>query len=307
MGAVVERGVVDVTAHLGYQRLDTIGTGMVVTPSGEVLTNNHVIRGATSIQVSDAASGRTYSATVVGYDLGVDVAVLELKHASGLATVSIGSSSKARVGDAVTVIGNAGGNARQSRVSGKIDALDRSVTAIDESGNAEHLRGLIEMTAPLQPGDSGGPVVDGARQVIGMNTAGSGHFGSQRVNNDGFAIPIDRAISIANQIEQGHSSANVHVGPTAFLGVNTASPRSDTGRAIGALVTGVLPGTPAARAGLVRGDIVVAVDGHTIESPSALTSRVITGPPGATVALLWVDQAGEVHRARVQLAGGPPQ
>jgi S1-C subfamily serine protease len=86
MGAVVERGVVDVTAHLGYQRLDTIGTGMVVTPSGEVLTNNHVIRGATSIQVSDAASGRTYSATVVGYDLGVDVAVLELKNASGLAT-----------------------------------------------------------------------------------------------------------------------------------------------------------------------------------------------------------------------------
>ncbi len=306
--APVEPGVVDVTARLGYQGVETIGTGMVVTPSGEVLTNNHVIRGATSISVSDADTGRTYPATVVGYDPAVDVAVLELKGASELPTVPFGSSAKARVGDAVTAIGNAGGNGGAPvSASGKIDGLGRSITAIDESGSPEHLTGLIEMTAPLQPGDSGGPVADAAGEVIGMNTAGSGHFAFQHTSNDGFAIPIDRALSIANQIEHGRSSATVHVGPTAFLGVNTASPQSATGRAIGALITGVLPGTPAARAGLVRGDIVVSVDGRTIASPAALTSRLLARSPGATAALVWVDQSGKVHRASVQLANGPPQ
>ena len=290
-------GIVDITAHLGYQQLDTIGTGMLVGP-GEVLTNNHVIRGETAVRVADLASGRTYAAVVVGYDEGADVAVLRLEHAPRLAAVATGDSSKAHVGDPVTAIGDAGGNGGTRRTTGKIVAFGRAISAIDESGNTERLTGLIEMSAQLSPGDSGGPLLDGAGRVIGMDTAGSGHFRGQGFNNDGFAIPIDRALSIAGEIERGHASASVHVGPNAFLGVNIGSPGHLPGsRQVGALVTGVLPGTPAVGWGSARGDIVYSVDGHLIEAPSGLTGLLATLTPGTTVRLRWIDPAGKTHRA----------
>jgi S1-C subfamily serine protease len=302
-------GIVDVRAGLGYQRVTTIGTGMIVDGSGEVLTNNHVIRGATSIRVRDVDDGRIYSATVVGYDASADVAVLRLEGASRLTTVRIGNSSRAKVGDAITAIGNAGGvGGTPSRTTGKVVALDQSITALGEDGNPERLSGLIEMSAPTQPGDSGGPLVNGVGQVIGMNTAGTARFAAQESNDEGFAIPIKRALSLANQIENGHPSATIHIGPTAFLGVTTESPGYDPNfRVVGARVTGVLSGTPAARAGLIRGDIIYAVDGQTIVSPEALTNTLISRPPGATVQLGWIDQEGKTHRKSVRLASGPPQ
>ena len=305
VSARVERGIVDVTARLGYQSLDTIGTGMVVDGSGEVLTNNHVIRGATSIRVSDLDNGRTYAAVVVGYDVSADVAVLRLEDASGVQSVTLGSSSNAKAGDAVTTIGNAGGDGgTPRRTTGEVLALDRSITALDDSGNLERLTGLIEMSAPLKPGDSRGPLVDAAGEVIGMDTAGSG----QQSNNDGFAIPINRVLSVANRIERGQSSATVHVGKTAFIGVNIESPGHDSGApVVGALVTGTLSGGPASRAGIVRGDIIYAVQGRTIASPAALTSTLSRLSPGTTTRLAWIDQAGKTHRAEVRLESGPPQ
>jgi len=301
----VERGIVDVTAKLGYQGLDTIGTGMVVDGSGEVLTNNHVIRGATSIRVSDLDNGRTYSAVVVGYDVSVDVAVLRLVGAPGVQAVTLGSSSNAKTGDAVTTIGNAGGDGgTPRRTTGEVVALDQSITALDDSGNLERLTGLIEMSAPLKPGDSGGPLVDAAGAVIGMDTAGSG----QQSNTDGFAIPINRALSIANEIEHGQSSASVHVGKTAFIGINIESPgHGPGGRVVGALVTGTLAGAPASRAGIVRGDIIYALQGRTIASPAALTNTLSSMSPGAIARLAWIDQTGATHRATVRLESGPPQ
>ena len=279
-----EPGIVDVTASLGFQGLDTLGTGMVIDRSGEVVTNNHVIRGETSIRVADLDNGRTYSAGVVGYDVSADVAVLRLEHASGLQPVTIGDSSQAKAGEAVTTIGNAGGNGgTPARTSGEVVALDQSITALDDNGNLEQLSGLIEVSAPLKPGDSGGALVDAAGQVIGMDTAGSGQFRFQQSSNDGFAIPINRALSIARQIEQGRPSATVHVGKTAFIGVDIESPAHRAGaRALGALVTSVLPGAPASRAGIVPGDIIYAIEGRTVASPEALTGKLSNMRPGAT-------------------------
>ncbi len=304
-----EAGIVDVTASLGYQGLDTLGTGMVADRAGEVLTNNHVIRGATSIRVADLDNGRTYAAAVVGYDVSADVAVLRLEHASGVEPVAIGKSSQAKAGDAVTTIGNAGGNGgTPARTSGKVVALDQSITALGDGGEFERLSGLIEVSAPLTPGDSGGPLIDAGGEVIGMDTAGSGHFRFQQAGNDGFAIPINRVLSIATQIERGHSSATVHVGKTAFIGVDIESPGHQAGaREVGALVTSVLPGAPASRAGIVSGDIIYAIEGRTVASPQALTDTLSKMSPGATVRLEWIDPAGKSHRVSVRLENGPPQ
>ena len=215
---------------------------MVIDGSGEVLTNNHVIRGGTSIRVSDSDTGRTYLAVVVGYDAVTDVAVLKIEHASKLTAVLLGNSSAAKVGDVIAAIGNAGGvGGTPSRTSGKVVALDQSITAIGDSGGPERLTGLIEISAPTQPGDSGGALVDRAGKVIGMDTAGTAHFAARQDGDDGFAIPINRALSIASRIERGRSSTTIHIGPTSFLGVDTESPGYDPNfHDVGARVTAVL-------------------------------------------------------------------
>src|SRR6516225_7706598 len=176
----VDPGLVDIVSTLGDQNAEAAGTGMVVTSSGEVLTNNHVIDGATSIKATDIGNGRTYTAKVVGYDKSDDVAVLQLQGASGLTTVSFGDSSRVHVGQSVTALGNAGGKGGTPSVAtGTVTGLNQSITASDEgSGSSENLTGMIETNANIQPGDSGGPLVNSAGQVIGIDTAASGGSGS---------------------------------------------------------------------------------------------------------------------------------
>jgi len=231
IAAKVDPGLVDVVTTLGYQNGQAAGTGMVLTPNGEVLTNNHVIDGATSIKATDIGNGRTYTAKVVGYDKTHDVAVLQLQGASGLQTVSL-SSGRPRTGQKVVALGNAGGKGgTPSEVTGRITGLNQSITASDESaGNAERLTGMIGHNAPIQPGDSGGPLVDTDGQVIGMNTAGSSSSsaGNQpgqtqtQTQTQAFAVPITDASSIASQIEAGTPSSTVHLGRTAFLGIESS-------------------------------------------------------------------------------------
>jgi S1-C subfamily serine protease len=233
----VDPGLVDVVTTLGYQGGAAAGTGMVLTPTGEVLTNNHVIDGATSIKVTDVGNGRTYPAKVVGYDKPHDVAVLQLAGASGLQTVTLGSSAP-RTGQKVVALGNAGGKGGTPSVAaGHITGLDQAITASDESaGAAERLTGMIGHNADIQPGDSGGPLVNTYGEVIGMNTAGSSSSprtgfqpqpgqsqpGQSQPTTQAFAIPITTASSIASQIEAGTPSSTVHIGRTAFLGVETS-------------------------------------------------------------------------------------
>jgi S1-C subfamily serine protease len=309
--ASIDDGIVDVTTNLGYQDASAAGTGMVLTSSGEVLTNNHVIRGATTIRVIDPSTGKQYAATVVGYDLAADVAVLKLTGASGLKTVSLGDSSKVTVGEAVTAIGNAGGvGGTPISAPGTVTALGQSITASDEDGTSERLTGLIGVNAGVQPGDSGGPLVDSSGQVVGMDTAASAGF-SFRYQDGGsqaFAIPIDKAVAIAKEIEAGHS-ATAHIGATAFLGIEIeAATFFDGGRPTsGAVVAGVVHSSPAAKAGLAYGDVIVALNSHTIGSPTTLTSLLQKASPGTKVQIRWVDQFGTSHTAHVTLASGPPQ
>ena len=309
-GASVDRGVVDVDTDLGYQNGAAAGTGMVLTSTGQILTNNHVIRGATAIRATVPATGRRYSATVVGYDVSADVALLKLQGASGLQTIAAGNSAKVKRGQTVIAVGNAGGAGGAPLVTkGTITALRRTITASDADGLSEQLPGLIETNAGLQPGDSGGPLLDQSGRVIGMNTAASSDFNFQPGSNGGYAIPINRALKLAKQIAAGQSSATVHIGATAFLGVSVqASGSYQDGTVIaGALVVAIVPGSPADRAGLIEGDVITSVGGHRVTSAPGLTRVVLRNRPGTRVKLSWVDQAGNASTATITLASGPPQ
>ena len=206
----------------------------MLSSNGVILTNNHVIDGATSISVTDVGNNKTYTASVVGYDRTKDIAVLQLHNASGLQTATLGNSSNASVGEDVVGIGNAGGTGgTPSAVGGTVTALNQSITASDDGdGTSEQLSGLIETNADIQPGDSGGSLVNTSGDVIGMDTAASAgtsfEFNGQSSGTQGFAIPIDTALSIARTIEAGSGSSTVHIGETAFLGVEINAPSSSS-------------------------------------------------------------------------------
>jgi S1-C subfamily serine protease len=304
-------GLVDIYTTLGYQQAQAAGTGMVLTSSGEVLTNNHVINGATSITARDIGNGRTYQAKVVGYDHSHDIAVIQLQGASGLQTVTLGDSGSASSGQKVVALGNALGKGGTPAVAtGHIASLGASITASDEgAGTSEQLTGLIHHNAGIQPGDSGGPLVDTAGQVIGINTAASQGTQFQGQQTQAFAIPINQAKSIAGQIEAGTSSTTVHIGPTGLLGVQIMSADSAAANGIqagaGATVAGVVSGTPAAGAGLTQGDVIVSVDGQSVSSPEQLQSALGQHHPGDSVTIGWQDQAGQTQSAAIVLANGP--
>ena len=246
IAARVDPGLVDVISTLGDQSATAEGTGIVLTSTGEVLTNNHVIDGATSVKVVDIGNGRTYTATVVGYDRTKDVAVLKLQNASGLQTAPLGNSSSVAVGQNVTALGNAEGKGGTPAVAtGQVTALNQSITASDggSSANSEQLTGMIQSNVPIQPGDSGGSLVNSSGQVIGMDTAASSasdspnaQSGTPGSSNGGsgtgstgtttatqaFSIPINTAETIAQEIVAGDASSTIHIGATGFLGIEVA-------------------------------------------------------------------------------------
>ena len=319
IAARVDPGLVNIDVSNASTGTAGQATGMVLTPTGVVLTNNHVIQGATSIRATDVGSGRTYGASVVGYDRSGDVAVIQLHAANGLQTVPLGDSSTVSVGAPVTALGNAGGGGgTPRRAAGAVTALGQGITASDiGGGNAERLAGLIQTNAAVVPGDSGGPLVNDAAQVIGMDAAastGNTSYVAQPTAAQAFAIPLDSALAIARQIEAGAGSATVHIGPTGFLGVEVvpSSPfgygfgNASASQPRGALLGGVLSGYPAARIGLSQGDLITAVDGHTVSSATALTDLLFAHHSGDLVQLRWSDAAGNAHSATVKLASGPP-
>jgi S1-C subfamily serine protease len=317
IAAQTDPGLVDINTTLGLQGAAAAGTGQVLTSNGLVLTNNHVIDGATSIRVTDIGNGQTYTAKVVGYDQHKDIAVIQLQGASGLQTVNMGNSSSATTGQKVVALGNALGKGGTPSVAvGHITGLDSSITASDSSaGTSEHLNGLIHHDAPIQPGDSGGPLVNTAGQVVGINTAASGSTGFQfqTGQNSGqtqaFAIPINEALTIASQIEAGQASSTVHIGATGLLGVEVMSASDAAANGIqagsGAVIAGTVSGTPAAQAGLTQGDVITSAGGQRVNSPEALQAALEQHHPGDSVTIGWTDQSGQAHTATVTLANGP--
>jgi S1-C subfamily serine protease len=313
IAAKVDPGLVDIHTTLGYQEEEAAGTGIVLTSNGEILTNNHVIEGATRISVTDVGNGKTYSATVVGYDTTKDVAVLQLHGASGLTTASLDTATVS-VGETVVGIGNAGGTGgTPSAAGGAVTALNQSITASDEGdGSAEQLTGLIETNADIQAGDSGGSLVNSAGQVVGMDTAASAGFSFQSTGQssgyEGYAIPIDEAVTLAKQIEAGSSSSTVHIGTTAFLGVEIDAAADGYGNlSSGATVAGVITGSPAEEAGLAAGDVITSVDGNAVDSAQALTSALEPYKPGDHLTIGWTDASGVTQTATIALSSGPPQ
>jgi S1-C subfamily serine protease len=303
--ASIGTGVVVIDTNLAYHGGQGAGTGMVLTTSGEILTNNHVIREATTIKIVVPGTGHSYRAKVVGYDVADDVAVLQARGAQHLKTVTLANSAKVRAGQAVKAVGNAGGTGRLSRASGRVTSVHRTITVSDDQGGSERLRGLIETNAGLVAGDSGGPLLNRAGKVIGIDTAASTGLAFQETSSsDGYAIPISRAAAIAKRIEAGKASTRIHVGRTAFLGIEVVA-NGYSGS--GAMVAVVVSGSPADSAGLVPGDVINSFDGHPISSPAKLTSIVASEKPGARVALTYTDQAGTTQTATVTLASGPPQ
>jgi S1-C subfamily serine protease len=292
-----------VNSTLGEQQEQAAGTGVVLTSSGEVLTNNHVIEGATSVQVTDVGNGRTYTATVAGYDRSHDVALLQLQAAQGLATAPLDTSTQPSVGQAVASVGNAGGTGSLSTAAGTITALNQSITASDQSsGSSEQLTGLIQVKANVRPGDSGGPLVTTSGKVIGITTAaGSSYQFRGGSTTAGFAIPITDALPIGRQIAAGQSSSTVHIGPTAQLGVEVSGSSS----ADGAAVINVLPGEPAQAAGIAAGDLITSFGGAAVDSPTTLITLIDRDHPGQSVSVGWSDQFGQSQRATITLGTGP--
>jgi S1-C subfamily serine protease len=311
----VEPAVVDINTVLladsSGRTAEAAGTGMILTSTGQVLTNNHVVQGATSVTVTIDGRSGTFSAQVVGADPVDDVALIQIQGVSGLPTVTLADSSTLKVGQEVVAIGNAlGQGGTQSVTSGTILALGRSITVSDGRGGSESLTNVIEMDAPIQPGDSGGPLVNAAGQVVGMITAGSREGRSQGPSDEGFAIASNDALNVINEIRAGHESSNIIIGPVGFLGVEVqnldaaAISRLGLNVSSGALVVGVFPGSPAAGAGMPEDSVITAIDGTKVESADAMGPIMHRYEPGDQVRVTWVDGRG-THTRTVSLVTGP--
>ncbi len=329
----VEPAVVDVTSTLRYDGETAEGTGVIVSAAGAlVLTNNHVIRDATEVKVRLTASGRQYPARVVGADVAADVALLQLRGATKLEAATMGDSSSVAMGTPVLAIGNrAGAGGDPADAPGVINALNQTIKASDAgSGFTETLHDMVQTSARIAPGYSGGPLANGAGQVIGMDTAtGAGTRGA-----NGYAIPINVALAAARLIAAGRAAPGVIIGSRGFLGVviptdgrappsraELARPKTAT-RCLqtslaatppaalaparsGALVDGVLCGTGAAAAGLAAGDVITSAAGQPVTSAKELTAIMNRCRPGAWVPVTWMSTSGARQTKRVRLDAAP--
>lgn len=292
-----EVGLVYITTTLDGGTGEAAGTGMVLTSDGEILTNHHVVEGATSIAVQVVSTGESYDADVVGYDPTHDVAVLQLDDASGLDTVTTDTAETVSVGDTVTGVGNANGDGgAASAAAGTVAAVDQSITVSSEDGGAaSRLTGLIEVDADIIPGDSGGALYDDDGEVVGMNTAAS----SGSADITGYAVPIAQALSIAGAIESGDAGGDVVIGGHGYLGISLASDVT------GALVAEVQDDSPAQDAGIAVGSTITSLNGRAVTSGDALAAAVAELSVGDNATVAWTDPSGEAHTATVALGEGP--
>ncbi len=273
------------------------GTGMILSSDGKVLTNYHVVAGSEKLAVTVADTGNTYTATVLGFDQTRDVALLQLKDASGLTTVKTDTTVPAQ-GTEVAAVGNAEGGGELVKAAGVVTDTDQSLTVSSDSpwGSTEDLSGLIETSARAVPGDSGGPMFDSDNEVIGMTTAGSTR------DNTSYAVPIATALAVVQQVETGQDAGTVRVGPAGYLGIRVAD-TAESGS--GKTITDVVSGSPADKAGVVAGSRLTKVGDTTIRARTNLATVIRALEPGDQVTIEWTAPNGKQHSATVTLGSSP--
>ena len=309
--AKVSPAIVDINTVLGNGA--AAGTGMLVSSTGEILTNNHVVNGSTSITVSVQGRTQTYSAHVVGVDISQDIAVIQIDGSvSGLPTVKFADSSSLKVGDTVLAIGNALGRGGAPNVtSGQITALDQTITASSGGSSSETLNGMIQSDAVIYEGDSGGALVNSSGQVVGMITAGQAQGYRSSASDVGFAIASNTAVSVVNRIRAHEEAADLTYGQVGYLGVTAqtldASSAQQLGLSVtsGALVNTVQPGSAAEAAGITRFSVITKLGGMSVTSSDTLGTAIRTHKPGDSVSATWVNQGG-THTATMTLGGINP-
>lgn len=279
------------------QREYGLGSGVIVNPDGYILTNNHVVSGASDVEVV-TPDQRQFKAKVIGSDPLTDVAVIKIE-ATGLPTLPLGDSSELKVGDVVFAIGQPFG-VGETATMGIVSATGRGL------GSAiEHYEDFIQTDAAINPGNSGGALIDLHGNLIGINTAilsgGGGEGGNEGV---GFAIPINMARNVMDQIVEHGKVIR------GYLGVTIQSVGPDMAKAFGlnhgggALIGDVVPDSPASKAGLKRGDIVLELDGQPVASSQELSVRIAQLAPG-TVAHLKIFRSGQNQTVDVPLGEFP--
>jgi S1-C subfamily serine protease len=270
------------------------GTGMIISTDGEVITNNHVISGATSISVTLYGQTKSLPTTLVGADPSSDVALLKIDAPpSDLQAITFGDSHQLEVGDAVIAVGNALGLSAGTPTvtSGIVSATGRTVQAGDTGTATETLTNIIQTDAAINSGNSGGALVDSNGQVIGMNTAvASSSSGNAPAQNIGFAIPASTIETLLSQLRQGGTSQ----ASKAYIGVLVEDVTSQIRQAYGltptsgAVVVSVEAGSPAEKAGLKQADVIISYDGKAVTTSQNLTTDVQASPVGKNVSLvLW--------------------
>jgi len=287
-------GLVTITSEVEFGAGEAAGSGIVIGSDGLVVTNHHVVEGATSIQVTVVTTGRTYDAEVLGTNAKRDVAILQLEDASGLTTASTDAGGVS-VGEDVTAIGDAGGDGGAlTAAAGTVTDTDHAITVPDEQTGAAHrLTQLIEVDADIIPGDSGGALLESDGDVVGMNVAAS----SGSANITGYVIPIKRVLRIAARVVAGEETASITLGYDAFLGVSLAG----TGTAL----AGVVDGGAASDAGLDAGDTITSLGGASVTTYRRLQNAVAAHAPGDSVRVTWTHAAGSSHAATVTLGRAP--
>jgi serine protease Do len=283
---------------------DGAGTGIIMTKEGLIMTNKHVVEGGQSFNVYTNDNTEYKNAKVVATDPNNDIAFLKIE-AKNLAPAELGDSDKVEVGQSVVAIGNALGQFQNTVTTGVISGKSRPITANGSNGSSEALTNLFQTDAAINPGNSGGPLVDIEGRVIGINTAVAGN-----AENIGFAIPINDAKNVLNSVIKTGKIVRPYIGVRYITLNEEIAKANELGSSTGALVYGsgnqlaVLPGSPAAKAGIQEGDIILKIDGNEITESSPISSVIGKKKPGDKVEIIYL-RDGKKSKATVTLAEAP--